>query len=143
MMKPTLRRGFFFALEEGSGMDLKATRERLGLSQAELGKPIGKSQSTISYVEAGVIDLELEDMVILERVLGTKIDWPESLPICEKFQALQALTSLADGYPLRVVLRFGEKALGDSRDNAPAKKISLYAQAAQNDVGLLLPSGVS
>lgn len=124
-------------------MDLKTARERLGLSQAEAGKQIGKSQSTFSYVESGVIDLELEDMVILERVLGTEIDWPESLPILEKTQVLQALSSLVNRFPLRAVLKFAEKTLADSRDRAPAKKISFYAQvAAQRDVGSLLPPGV-
>lgn len=124
-------------------MDIKAARERSGLSQAEAAKSIGKSQSTFSYVENGVIDLELEDMVILERVFGTKIDWPESLPIYEKAQALQALSSLAGGFPLRAVLKFAEKMLADYKDSSPVKKITFYAQAAaQSDEGSLLPPGV-
>lgn len=121
-------------------MDLKGTREFLGLSQGEIGRPIGKSQSTISSVEAGLMDLDLEDMVVLQKELGTQIDWHEPIPAHERGLILNSVVRLINsGLPVRAVFKFAEKLLRDPKVHAPAKKIALYAQAAQRDEGLLPP----
>lgn len=50
-------------------------REALGYSQEELGKLIGYSTAAISYFEAGVCRIEVEDLQKIARALGKPIDF--------------------------------------------------------------------
>jgi transcriptional regulator with XRE-family HTH domain len=49
---------------------LRKTREKMGLTQTELGERIGVSQSTIGRLEAGTMDMTREYSIRLADVTG-------------------------------------------------------------------------
>ena len=49
---------------------IREAREARGWSQAELGSRLGFSQSRISKIERGAVDLRLSTLVAVARVLG-------------------------------------------------------------------------
>ena len=54
---------------------LKTARARLGLTQTQLAKKIGKTQSWVSWVEGdGLGDANLKDVLRLCKVLGITIN---------------------------------------------------------------------
>jgi transcriptional regulator with XRE-family HTH domain len=52
---------------------LRRTREKMGLSQVELAKRIGETQSRISKIERGELRLDVIQLRIICRAMG--IDW--------------------------------------------------------------------
>ncbi len=55
-------------------MILKTARARLGYTQTQLAKKIGKTQSWVSWVEGGGLgDANLKDVLRLCKVLGITI----------------------------------------------------------------------
>lgn len=49
---------------------IRATRERLGLSQEELGKRLGKHQFFVARIETGQRRLDVVEFVHLMRTMG-------------------------------------------------------------------------
>ncbi|PTY01666.1 XRE family transcriptional regulator [Verrucomicrobia bacterium LW23] len=49
---------------------LRTTRERLGLSQEELGEKLGKHQPFIARIEAGQRRLDVVEFIHLMRAMG-------------------------------------------------------------------------
>lgn len=54
---------------------LKEAREKKGLTQPELAKLVGKSQSAISYFESGAKTPSGNVSALLSDVLEVSIDW--------------------------------------------------------------------
>jgi transcriptional regulator with XRE-family HTH domain len=52
------------------GDQILRARKNLNLSQRELAKLAGKSQSWIRDIEKGRLKVKLEDQVVLRKVLG-------------------------------------------------------------------------
>ena len=68
----------YYSIEGGETMKknaaLKVARARLGLTQTQLAKKIGKTQSWVSWVEGdGLGDANLKDVLRLCKVLGLSI----------------------------------------------------------------------
>ena len=63
------------SLYQHIGRKIRQAREALGYSQEELGKLIGYSAAAISYFEAGVRRIKIEDLQKIARALGKPIDF--------------------------------------------------------------------
>ncbi|MEA2266741.1 MAG: hypothetical protein QOE27_2324 [Solirubrobacteraceae bacterium] len=61
-------------MDDATGRILRATRERRGITQAELALRTGVSQATISRVERGERGLSLEGLDRLLRALGEQLE---------------------------------------------------------------------
>jgi transcriptional regulator with XRE-family HTH domain len=57
------------------GEQILRARKNLNLSQRELAKLAGKSQSWIRDIEKGRLKVKLEDQVVLRKVLGLNTAW--------------------------------------------------------------------
>ena len=51
------------------GRILKAAREKLGLTQKQVGAKVGKSEATVSRVEAGIAELTVSQAYFLAEAL--------------------------------------------------------------------------
>lgn len=60
-------------LRRNFGENLRAARLRAGLSQAELGRRVGRSQQYISLVEVGSENLTLDTMSMLANIVGRDV----------------------------------------------------------------------
>jgi transcriptional regulator with XRE-family HTH domain len=60
-------------LRRNFGDNLRAERLKVGLSQAELGRRVGRSQQYISMVEVGRENLTLDTMAMLANILGKDV----------------------------------------------------------------------
>lgn len=97
---------------------LKELRNKLGVTQWEFAKKINVSVSQYSLYENGQAVPDVEDMIILEREFGQKIEWPDNISFKDKLEMMQLLTSLAESYPLSAVLIYGQKKLREKlREN--------------------------
>jgi transcriptional regulator with XRE-family HTH domain len=69
--------------------DIKAAREKKGLSQRELGARVGAPQSHISKIENGKVDLQTSSLIQIARALDLELVLvpPKFIP------AIQALSS--------------------------------------------------
>lgn len=54
---------------------LRDLREDRGLTQAELGKLLGKSQQGYNHIEAGRAELKIDDLIKLCRFYGLSADY--------------------------------------------------------------------
>lgn len=59
------------------GNKLKKTRMKIGFSQAEVGRKLGLSRTTISNFEAGRTTLRLDQWAKLSKVLSLPLDTPQ------------------------------------------------------------------
>ena len=57
------------------GTQLRAKREQLGLSQAELAKELGVSRQRVSHIELGQVAPPLPMLLKIGRQLGVSTDW--------------------------------------------------------------------
>lgn len=57
------------------GHRIRAARENIGLSQAELGREFGWSQSNISDIERGVTGIEAVDLCHMAEILGKPLSY--------------------------------------------------------------------
>ncbi|SRR5258708_6627966 len=55
------------------GSKIRRLRQEKNISQAELGKALGKSHAAISDVERGVTDVTVSDLSIIARILSVSI----------------------------------------------------------------------
>jgi transcriptional regulator with XRE-family HTH domain len=60
-------------------MNMKAIRQLKGLSQEEVAKRVGLSQSCISFIEAGRWFPTANKRRKIDKTLGWPIDWNETL----------------------------------------------------------------
>lgn len=54
---------------------IRAVREDLDLTQAEVGKVLHKSQQGYNHIEAGRAELKIDDLVVLCRYFGLSSDY--------------------------------------------------------------------
>jgi len=110
---------------------LRQIRANLGLNQSQVATKIGTSIPQYSLYESGQALPILEDMIILERNFGQKIDWEENLTPKQKHDIVQNIICLAENYPLSVVLTFAQKALKEGQKvNDPGVLIQTYVNAS-------------
>jgi addiction module HigA family antidote len=57
------------------GTHLRAKREELGVSQAELAKELGVTRQHVSRIELGQVVLTLPMLLKLSRLLGVSTEW--------------------------------------------------------------------
>ena len=94
---------------EEIGQRIKERRERLGLTQQQLGDKIHRSREYISKWESGERGLKVEDLVSIANVLESSCDYllkgyePENLDFCERTglsnRALENLLKVCDESP--------------------------------------------
>jgi transcriptional regulator with XRE-family HTH domain len=132
---------FFVLSREVEIMKLKEAREAMNMTQAALCQRIGLNQAHLSLAETGVKILNMKNMLLIERELGSRIDWEDACDLNEKVEVVQAIASLVDRYPVFQVLHFCAEILADKRSREPVQKLSFYARVTHEEASLL-PSGV-
>lgn len=55
-----------------AGANARAIREQRGLSQREVGEPLGWNQSMVGRLESGRVNMTVEQLLLLAGVLGVK-----------------------------------------------------------------------
>ncbi len=80
------------SLHERLGLCLRRRREELGLSQASVAEQVGKTQTWVSYLEAGKRNPDLADLDRLLRALDLRL---ELVDIWRPGQKLEPLTPLS------------------------------------------------
>ena len=118
---------------------LKDLRLAAGMNQSEISELIKINISQISYYENDLSLPSLEDMVILDRHFGQKIDWKEDFTPQRHHEIVQALIELCENYPLPAVLEFASRVF--RREKNPDKLIIHYAKAINNSGGKLFFPG--
>lgn len=74
LRRPGFRKKFEAALEEiRIAEEIARARQAAGLSQAELGRAVGTTQSVISRIEKGQQNLTLETLSLIARALGRRV----------------------------------------------------------------------
>lgn len=123
---------------------LKELRNQLGVTQSEVAQKISVSVPAYSTYENGQAVPCVEDMILLEREFGQKIEWNDTINIEDKAEIMEALTSLAESYPLSAVLIFAQRNLKEGiRNGKPGKIITFYANEADKlNIQALEPTGV-
>ncbi len=125
---------------------LKEIRTALGMSQSEVGKIINVQQSNYSAYESGTALPCMEDMAILEKTFGQRIDWETSLTVQEEREIMESVLTLCKYYPITAVLTFTQKAIREGiRLGKPAILVRNYASMASKiveDVKPIPPTGV-
>lgn len=88
--------------KEKLGKRIKSARTEADLSQADLGKAIGKKAGAVSKYERGASDPESEDLVLIADTCKISIDWlltgreaPSIKPEPTREEALQQLLKIA------------------------------------------------
>ena len=123
---------------------LREVRENLKITQGEISRRTGINIPTFSNYESGHTLPLLEDMVILEKQLGQKIDWGEPLQTPARREMIQNLITLIERYPLMSVLNFGQRALREgTKIGNPGVVISHYTRASGDTQEPLLPSDIN
>jgi transcriptional regulator with XRE-family HTH domain len=111
---------------------VKAARERLGLSQAELAAAVGVVQSAASQWERGERVPSTDNLAKLAKVLGVSMSWLAGEAVAESPEA-QAMTS-ATASPTAILADFesppGLRELASQRDVVKALKITSQEWAA-------------
>ena len=110
---------------------LKEIRSRLGINQSEVARIINVSVPQYSTYENGQAIPCVEDMIILERQFGQKIEWNDTVNPDDKSEIMKSLTTLSESYPLSAVLIFAQKYLREGiKIGRPGRLINLFAESA-------------
>jgi transcriptional regulator with XRE-family HTH domain len=90
---------------------LKSIREKLQISQGQLSEKTGINIPTLSNYENGNTVPMLEDMIIIEQILGTRCNWQwkETITNNEKVKIRESLEYLMDYYPIQSVINFASR----------------------------------
>jgi transcriptional regulator with XRE-family HTH domain len=116
---------------------LKELRTEKGLRQADIAELLKISVPQVSNYESGISLPTLEEMIILERHFGKRINWLDDRTRAERDTVVQSLIELYERYPLEAVSEFAGRMY--RRERHPDKMILTYALAVTDDVEPLLP----
>jgi transcriptional regulator with XRE-family HTH domain len=111
---------------------LREIRDQLNLTQSEVATKLGITIPSYSNYETGVVLPNLDDILILERNFMQHIDWPDNVTVDDKHEIMEALSVLAENYPLASVLNFAQKYLKEGvRIGRPKQFIIHYMGVAK------------
>ena len=117
---------------------LKEIRTNYNLTQSDVGNFIGKQGPVICSYESGTTTPDLEEMVLLERRFGSKIDWLDKTTPGRKREVVQSLIELCERYPIEAVVEFAARVY--RRKQSPESFITHYAQVSvADDLELMIP----
>lgn len=125
----------FPTMGEEIGMRIKERRDRLGLTQQELGDKIHRSREYVSKWESGERGLKVEDLVLIADVLETSCDYllkgyePEYFDFCNRTglsnRALENLLKICDESPDTLdSVGFVESFINDLLESSSIKAIA-------------------
>jgi transcriptional regulator with XRE-family HTH domain len=125
-------------------LTLKEIRSQLGVNQAEVARKINVSVPAYSTYENGQAVPCVEDMLILEREFGQKIEWNDTINSEDKARIMHSLTILSESYPLSAVLIFAQKYLKEGvKIGRPGPFINFFAEASKElNIEPLEPTGL-
>jgi len=92
-------------------MNLEQFRILNRITLNELSVKTGIQVPTLSLYESGNTPIMLEDIFIIEKAIGTKLQWPENLTIKQKHDFLQSIITLAEKYPVVSVLNCANRVI--------------------------------
>jgi transcriptional regulator with XRE-family HTH domain len=75
---------------ERLGEEIRAARENVGMSQAELGLRVGLSRPSVANLEAGRQDITAARLAMIARVLGLDLNLAGLVSAGELARALEA-----------------------------------------------------
>jgi len=120
---------------------LKDLRLEAGMNQSQISELIKINISQISYYENDLSLPSLEDMVILDKKFGQKVDYKEDFTPLRRHQIVQALIELCERYPLPAVMEFSARVF--RREKCPDNIIIHYANVSTaNEEPPLLQPGI-
>lgn len=113
-------------------LTIKELRSRLGVNQGEIARKINVAVSQYSLYENGQAIPPVEDMLILQKAFGQKVEWNDTVNSEDKARIMQSLTILSESFPLSAVLIFAQKYLREGvKIGRPGQFINFYAEASE------------
>jgi len=113
---------------------LKEIRKQLGIKQAEVAEKINVNIATYSMIEDNSSNMDIEDMMVLERNFDQKIKWTETLTDEQQNEALGYIETLCNHYPVQNVVKFAHNALKEGKKwNNPLSLLRFYAEQAERN----------
>lgn len=120
-------------------LTLKELRIKNGLTQPQVAQVIKSNAPFISNVENGIQNPCLEDMILLEKHFGERINWLETYSPKRKHEVVQGIIDLYQRFPVDVVSEFTARMF--RREQHPDKMIQTYAGAVTTEPEPLPPTG--
>lgn len=108
---------------------LKEIRERLGITQATISEATGITIPTLSNYEHDIIAPMVEDMIILERLFGTRLEWHDTSR--QKVRIVESLNYLFDHYPVASVVNFASRWMRNDNKIAGISGILHFVTSSQ------------
>lgn len=108
---------------------LKEIRERLGVTQATISEASGITIPTLSNYEHDIVAPMVEDMIILERIFGTRLEWNDRSR--QKVRIVQSLNYLFDHYPVASVVNFASRWMRNDNKIAGVSGILHFVNSSQ------------
>jgi transcriptional regulator with XRE-family HTH domain len=109
---------------------LREVRQDKGLTQSEVAVKVNCNIGNYSNWESHGSTPCLDDAILLERVLGERIKWPDNISEEEYKLAVNALNILMEHrYPLTMILNYSIQALREgAKLQSPSSFIRHYAK---------------
>lgn len=108
---------------------LKEIRERFGITQATISEATGITIPTLSNYEHDIIAPMVEDMIILERLFGTRLEWHDTSR--QKVRIVESLNYLFDHYPVASVVNFASRWMRNDNKIAGISGILHFVTSSQ------------